>query len=115
MFDNKPIRLLVCGGREYDDWRTLSKELAAHHPIAVLIQGDAPGADRLAHKWADANNVPTISFPANWKQGRKGGPLRNAFMLKESKPDLVIAFPGGGGTKNMVALAVAAGVPVHQI
>lgn len=115
MFDNKPIRLLVCGGRTYDDWRVLSKELAAHQPIAVLIQGDAPGADRLAHKWADANNVPTISFPANWKQGRKGGPLRNQFMLSEGRPDLVIAFPGGEGTANMVQLAKARGVPVVQI
>lgn len=109
------MRVIVCGGRNYDDWRKLSQVLTAHMPITVMIQGDAPGADRLAHKWADANNVPTISFPANWKQGRKGGPLRNQFMLTESKPELVIAFPGGAGTANMVSLAKSAGVLVVEI
>lgn len=101
-FDNKPIRLLVCGGRTYDELRTLSKEMSANHPIAVVIHGGASGADRLAARWADVNNIQTIVFPANWKQGRKAGPIRNQFMLDESKPDLVLAFPGGPGTADMV-------------
>jgi hypothetical protein len=33
-------------------------------------------------------------------------------MLDESKPDLVVAFPGGPGTANMIKLARAAGVMV---
>jgi hypothetical protein len=32
--------------------------------------------------------------------GKKAGPLRNQRMLDEGKPDLVVAFPGGGGTKT---------------
>jgi hypothetical protein len=33
--------------------------------------------------------------------------------MLEWKPDLVIAFPGGRGTADMVKQAKAAGVPVH--
>jgi hypothetical protein len=29
--------------------------------------------------------------------------------------DLVVAFPGGGGTKDMVRRAVKAGVPIHEV
>jgi hypothetical protein len=35
-------------------------------------------------------------------------------MLKEN-PDLVIAFPGGRGTANMVSLAKTAGIAVFEI
>jgi UDP-N-acetylmuramoylalanine-D-glutamate ligase len=33
-------------------------------------------------------------------------------MLNEGKPDLVVAFPGGAGTENMVSLATKAGIEV---
>jgi UDP-N-acetylmuramoylalanine-D-glutamate ligase len=35
-------------------------------------------------------------------------------MLKEGRPDLVVAFPGGKGTANMVAQARAAGIRVFM-
>ena len=38
--------------------------------------------------------------------------MRNARMLAEGKPDLVVAFPGGRGTADMVAQARKAGVRV---
>ena len=46
---------------------------------------------------------------------RLAPPLRNQRMLDEGKPDLVVAFPGGGGTKDMVRRAVKAGVPIHEV
>jgi UDP-N-acetylmuramoylalanine-D-glutamate ligase len=36
-------------------------------------------------------------------------------MLNNGKPDLVVAFPGGRGTENMVKQAEAAGVPVKKV
>jgi hypothetical protein len=52
---------------------------------------------------------------AEWeKYGRLAGPKRNARML-EWKPNLVIAFPGGAGTSNMVKQANAAGVTVISV
>lgn len=49
------------------------------------------------------------------KSATKLGPLRNQRMLEEGKPDLVVAFPGGGGTKDMVRRAAKAGVPIHEV
>lgn len=47
--------------------------------------------------------------------GRAAGPMRNKQMLEEGKPDLVVAFPGGAGTENMVKQAKAAGIRVLRI
>lgn len=109
------MRVLVCGGRKFDEWQTVAKALDALEKPTVLMQGGASGADALAVKWAETRGVPVITFPANWRQGKKGGPLRNAFMLSEGKPDLVVAFPGGAGTDDMVAKARGAGVTVQHI
>jgi hypothetical protein len=80
------------------------------------MQGGATGVDEFAKGWATTRpEVKRWVCNADWKtHGRKAGPLRNARML-EWKPDAVIAFPGGKGTANMVALAKAAGVPVIEV
>lgn len=36
-------------------------------------------------------------------------------MIDEGKPDLVVAFPGGRGTADMVNKALAAGIKVIRI
>lgn len=41
--------------------------------------------------------------------------MRNRRMLDEGRPDLVVAFPGGPGTRNMVKLARAHGILVHEM
>lgn len=56
------------------------------------------------------------SFPADWAaHGRSAGPLRNARMLAEFKPDVVIAFKGSRGTQDMVSRAEAAGIRVVKV
>jgi UDP-N-acetylmuramoylalanine-D-glutamate ligase len=55
-------------------------------------------------------------YPADWKlHGKSAGHIRNQQMLDESKPDIVIAFPGGRGTANMIKRAKKAGVEVFQV
>lgn len=112
-------RVLVCGGRDYDDREQLFRVLDETHaanPIICLIQGAAPGADTLAAEWAAERGVPCDAYPADWvRKGRSAGPIRNKQMLVEGKPDLVIAFAGGRGTANMVKQAEAAGVPVVRV
>ncbi len=39
------------------------------------------------------------------KYGKSAGSIRNQQMIDEGKPDLVVAFPGGFGTKDMVRRA----------
>ena len=111
------LRVLVCGGRDYDDLGAVWGQLDAFHalkgPITAVIHGGARGADLLAAQWAIRSEVPHIEFKAAWgTYGTAAGPLRNKRMLDEGKPDLVIAFPGGRGTANMVRQARAADVEV---
>jgi hypothetical protein len=109
-------RVLVCGGRNYADRRTVYRALEIMHaanPIECLITGGAAGADNLATDWARKEQVPFQVFNADWETlGRKAGPIRNQQMLDEGKPHVVVAFPGGRGTADMTERAKKAGVPV---
>lgn len=127
--------MLVCGGRDYDDLIGVSIVLDAMHvqtPFSMLIEGGAKGADACASAWAWLVGVPIVQFPADWgnlshpdaviKTRRDGtkydalaGLRRNQRMLDDGKPDLVVAFPGGNGTADMVRRARRAGVEVREI
>lgn len=136
------IRLLVTGGRFYgriapdvplrrrDRAERIAKAervalyerldaIHAEHGIAVLIHGDASGADERAKAWAEWRGVPHLPFPSmlnvldapgaviRYRLGKPynaaAGPARNARMLEEGKPDAFTAFAGGWGTVDMVS------------
>lgn len=114
------MRVLVCGGRDYNDVKKVFHVLDQIHAdgenISVIIEGEARGADVAAAAWACSRGVPIAPYPAQWgRYGNGAGPIRNRQMLIEGKPDLVVAFPGREGTANMVAQARKAGVPVEVI
>lgn len=116
------MRVLVCGGRDYDDYPLVHQVLTKLHlasestSISVIIEGGARGADALGRRWAENAGVPIETFEADWEnQGSFAGPARNKRMLDEGRPDLVIAFPGGRGTADMVRKARRAGVEVVEI
>jgi len=106
------VRVLVCGGRTFDDAAMLDVALASVRPTHI-ITGGATGADRLAELWAAEHAVPSTVYPAEWDLHRRAaGPIRNRWMLYDGLPDLVLAFPGGRGTADMVRRATEAGVRV---
>lgn len=114
------MRVLVCGGRAFNDPLTIGSWLGGIHknngPITLLIEGGASGADFLARKFAKFQGIPVKTFSADWgRHGKSAGPRRNKQMLDEGKPDLVVAFPGGNGTANMVEQARAAGIRVLEV
>jgi len=113
------VTALVCGGRDYADRervREILDDIHALTPITTLVHGAAPGADSLAFEWAIANNIPARSFPADWqKHGKAAGPIRNQQMLDEGRPDIVVAFPGGRGTADMVTRSRAHGASPQRI
>lgn len=110
-------RVLVCGGRDFNDEDTVFAALESHvdRMRSTVIQGHAPGADRLAREWCARNGVHIESYPADWaSHGKAAGPIRNQRMIDVGKPTKVIAFPGGRGTADMVRRARAAGIPVFE-
>jgi len=112
------MRVLVCGGRDFQNAAWLNRTLDSIHaetPVSELMQGGAKGADTLARDWAASKGITRWVCRADWERdGKAAGPIRNQRML-EWRPDLVIAFPGGRGTADMVRRAKAAGVRVVEV
>ncbi len=111
-------RIIVCGGRDFADKERAHAALDAAHarsPIAMIVHGDARGADTLAKWWAKDRGIPRDEFPADWNGPHRfaAGPIRNQAMA-DAGADGVIAFPGGKGTTGMCAIAEAAGIPVWR-
>lgn len=110
--------VLVCGGRNYKDYLQLAAFMShrlPHHPTHI-VTGGCRGADKLAQKWAASAGIPFSTYSADWDMyGKAAGPKRNQAMLDDCHPDLVVAFPGGNGTADMVRRAKAEGVPVLNV
>ena len=126
------MRILVCGGRDYTGYHVLKITLEDtfnevwlenEDEDIVVIQGGACGADFLAKvcvldEWSYMYEpkVTLLEFPADWKtHGKAAGAIRNQQMIDEGKPDLVLAFPGGRGTADMVSRAKKAGIKVQEV
>lgn len=115
------MRLLVCGGRHYNDhmrmWAHLDA-IRAEHPDLTVGCGYNPkdsrnqGADQLAYEWAKRRGIPGKCFPAHWDDleapgarvvtppyrgarpyNAAAGPQRNQRMFDLFKPTAAIAFP----------------------
>lgn len=109
------MKLLVCGGRDFFDAERMHRLLDLIWPT-IVIHGCARGADAMAANWAVKNGVPHQCFRADWQSlGKRAGHVRNRQMLVEGKPDMVLAFPGGVGTANMIGQAMQAGVPTVEL
>jgi hypothetical protein len=95
---------------------TLGRFVDMYGNEVLLIHGGARGADRLADRFAKAHGWHVDEYLADWKtHGKRAGPIRNQRMLDEGRPQLVVAFPGGRGTADMVDRARAAGVSVRVV
>ena len=98
-------KIAVVGSRGFNDYSLLERTLTPYLPF-VLVSGGARGADSLAERFADKNNLEKIIFKPDWdKYGKRAGFLRNIKIIDES--DMVIAFWDGNssGTKSSIDLA----------
>lgn len=113
------LRVLVCGGRSFYNYTFAFEELKridAERGISCIISGMAPGADMIGAEWAWEASKIVLEFPADWaRYGKAAGPIRNQRMIDEGQPDLVVAFPGGSGTADMVRRAKRSGIQVIEI
>jgi len=106
------MRVIVCGGRDYNNVCHVGKVLSDLQ-VTELAQGGCSGADTSAIIAATQLGIPFETYSADWRQfGRAAGPKRNQQMIDGFSPDLVIAFPGGRGTADMISRAKKAGIPI---
>jgi predicted Rossmann-fold nucleotide-binding protein len=133
------MRILVCGGRDFGNLGQVMRQGTMSGPafekakreyefihrklnelardgVDVVMTGGAAGVDIAAENWAAMNWIFCPVFKADWHaHGKAAGPIRNQKMIDEGKPDLVIAFPGGRGTADMVRRARVAKIKVIEI
>ncbi|MFA5602062.1 MAG: hypothetical protein WDA06_15805, partial [Phenylobacterium sp.] len=111
--------ILICGDRNWDNYPYIKHFVSTLPEGSILVEGEARGADLMSAKafeeigWSDRIK----RYPADWETYKKAaGPIRNSQMLKEGKPDIVVAFhediDSSKGTKHMVTIAQKAEVPV---
>lgn len=106
------MRVLVCGSRYFNN-KELMEDVLKQWDITTIIHGAARGADTLAAEFGNRLSIPVTPYPAEWgTYGRSAGPIRNTRMLREGRPDLVVAFRGvnSRGTQDMIDQARKAGV-----
>jgi hypothetical protein len=114
----KPIRLLICGDRKWNNHLAIAKRLRKiKHEVDIVITGACEGADNMADSIADVLGIDRVQYPANWSgRGKAAGPIRNTRMLTDGKPNLVWAFhhdlTKSKGTLDMVTQARNAGIEV---
>ncbi len=110
------MRLLVAGGRHLDDVTPIRRALDLVHargPISVLIHGGSGFLGIASEDWAREQKLHVVRYPANWREfGKRAESIRNEFMLTDSRPDMILALPGGNDTRDLVARALAARLPV---
>lgn len=112
--------ILICGGRDYSDWDGFCRAMHAvtvdvHGEELRIVHGGASGADAMAARWADEHGYECVAYYADWgREGRAAGPKRNQRMLDAEHVSLVVAFPGGRGTADMVRRAEAKDIDVWQ-
>ena len=110
------MRLIIAGGRHLDDVALIRAALARAHairPITVLIHGGSGALGITAEDWAREMRLHVVRYPANWRElGKRAEAMRNAFMLEDSRPDMVLALPGGNDTADLVANAKRLSLPV---
>ncbi|NHB78571.1 DUF2493 domain-containing protein [Rhodobacter calidifons] len=111
------MRLILAGGRHLTDAGLVTRALdraAEAHALTVLIHGGHALTGQAAEDWARRQGLHVIRYPPNWQlHGRRAEGLRNAFMLADSRPDLMLALPGGADTADLIARARGIGLPVQ--
>ena len=127
------MRLLVCGGRNFglfaDERNFIRKHITEvlcpagaaalwDREQDLIISGAAVGTDTVAALFAMHMGVPLDQYPVTEEEwalyGRAAGPRRNRRMIVEGKPDAVLAFNGGPGTRNMIQQAKNNDIPVIE-
>jgi len=116
--------VLITGSRQYNDLKEFNHVLDEVHEsegIELIVQGGATGADRYGLLWARYKEIPCLNYPAKWKTApENAGNTRNREMITPKELfgitiELVVAFPGGSGTMDMIAKARQANIEVYEV
>jgi len=107
---------LICGGRTFKDHYKFDEAMKLLHFIpTIIVHGGCNGADSLADGWAKRHGIYPVRIDALWNfHGNPAGNKRNQAMLDIMNIRYCIAFPGGGGTADMIERCVNENITVWK-
>lgn len=105
------MRVIIAGGRNFNDFELMKSELDKCLPIGKVaiqvISGTANGADKLGERYSELRNFgPIAKFVPDWnKHGKRAGFIRNEAMAIWATH--LVAFWDGKskGTRHMIETA----------
>ena len=116
------MKLIIAGGRDFDDYHLLEKEVAyfiTDHLKAKsveIVSGGAKGADKLAEYYAWQYKMKIHIFNADWQNhGKSAGPIRNEDMAKFSDACIVFWDGKSRGSANMINVAKRRGLQLKIV
>ena len=119
------FNIIIAGSRTFNDLKTLTdatdKFLATIARMhfgrnVTVISGTAQGADKLGEKYAGMHKYKVTQMPADWERfGKRAGYLRNEEMAKIAHACIVFWKDQSHGSKNMIEIARAKGIPTAVI
>lgn len=138
------MRVVVCGSRSWAAWPPakdkawkpsnheywqmtgltailtglVDRSIINGETLKVIHGGCPSGADAIAAKWCDTNDIESQVFPADWNtHGKAAGFIRNEQMIVEGQPIVVVAAWDGQskGTKHTIDLAAKHNIPVIRL
>lgn len=108
------MRVAVCGGKDFLATYLIGSVLLRLHRdshISELLIGNCRGVDAIVAEWAERTGIPVSYYNSDWlSYGADADDVRNQTLLAE-RPDIIVLFPGGKRTNDLLNKAIEAG---HQ-
>ena len=97
---------IFCGSRKWTDRERIRRDLESLPPGSIVIEGGAPGADRIAREEAQALGIHVATVQALWDFYEKSAGYRRNEAMARLQPDYCYAYPlDGPGTRHMIQIA----------
>jgi hypothetical protein len=107
--------VIFCGSRKWTDCERIRRDLESLPPGSIVIEGGAPGADRIAREEAHALGIHVATVRAPWDFYEKSAGYRRNEAMARLQPHYCYAYPlGGPDTRHMIDIAEANCIQVRE-
>ena len=107
--DKEIYRIIIAGGRDFDDYSLLQSKclpiierLMPNHEV-IIMSGHAKGADVLGERFAKEHGLKLEVYPADWKAHYRSAGFRHNEQMGDIANGLIAFWDGEShGTKHMI-------------
>ena len=105
----KPYRIIIAGGRDFDDYSLLQSkclpiiETQMVNYEVIIMSGHAKGADLLGERFAEEHGLKLEVYLADWKAHYRSAGFRRNEQMGDIANGLIAFWNGEShGTKHMI-------------